>query len=333
MHRLFIVALVAVLLVSLPLGVSADEAYQLGKTGRVVDPAVGWQKHFELWAIVSTIIFLVVFLPMLYFIFKYRRKKEGEDGAYIEGHLGLEIAWTAIPLIIIVLLGVQSWALFNDYRDVPPNAHEIKVEAFQYGFDMVTPEGIKTINKITVPKGPVKLSMTSRDVVHNFAIPDFRVREDTVPGRMTYMWFDANKIGVHKVYCAELCGPGHSDMLAEVTVVSKEDYAKWVEAKKIETQTKSPVAKGEEHFKSMGCANCHSTDGSEGVGPSIKGLWGAKVPLERGDTVTVDDAFLAKKIKDAKAEPVKGFPPVMPSYSGISNDDLEALVAYIKTVK
>ncbi|MCI4624626.1 MAG: cytochrome c oxidase subunit II [Candidatus Magnetoovum sp. WYHC-5] len=275
-------------------------------------------------------IFVIVFVPLLYFVFKYRRTSENHTGAYIEGNTGLEIMWTAIPVVIIVLLGVQTWALFNEYRSVPANAHEVKVEAYQYGFKMVSPEGIETDGEFTVPAGPVKLNMTSRDVIHDFAVPAFRVREDTVPGRWTYMWFNASKEGTYQVYCAELCGPGHSLMLAKLNVVSKAQYAKWVEENKMKAQTMTPVERGEKLAKQ--CIGCHSLDGSPAAGPTLKGLFNSDTKLADGSVVKTDVAFLKKKIKAPKNNLVDGYPPMMPPYS-FTDDELNAVVEYIKSLK
>ncbi len=297
-----------------------------------VDPAESWQKHYNLWFIISIIIWLTVTVPLVYFVFRYKKKREDEDGAYIEGSTFLEITWTGIPIIITIVLGVQSWALFNQYRKVPQDAYEVRVEGFQYGYEMIYSEGIKTLNELRVPVGPVKLSMISKDVIHNFAIPKYKVREDMIPGRMTYQWFLAKEPGEHMVYCAELCGPGHSQMLAKVIVMEKNDFNSWVESYKIESSALSPEERGKNLVKNLGCTSCHSLDGEEIAGASFKGYYGGASILEDGSTVTVDDAYIEESIKNPKAKVVKGYDPFMQPYS-LPDEDIKAITAYLKTLK
>ncbi|KJR40943.1 cytochrome c oxidase subunit II [Candidatus Magnetoovum chiemensis] len=330
----FFIALIAVLAVTAAaVDLQASEKILDAKQAvNIGDPVLGWQKHYDLWLYVSVVIFLVVFVPMIYFVFKYRRKSENETGAYIEGNLGLEVLWIVIPIIVVILLGVQSWALFNDYRDVPPGAHEVKVEAYQYAFDFTTPEGIKTTNELIVPEGAVKLLMTSRDVVHNLAIPQFKVREDTVPGRLTYQWFNANKIGKSKLYCAELCGANHSLMLADLTVMKKDEYAQWVKDHNAEMAAMTPEKKGEKLVESKGCLNCHSIDGAEFAGPTFKGIMGRETTFSDGSAIKIDEAYLASKIQNPKEKIVKGFSEMMPAYK-FTEEELASIAAYLKTLK
>ncbi len=299
----------------------------------VADPAKGWDRHFKLWLYISIAIWFVVTIPMLYFLVKYRRKREGEDGAYIEGNTGLEILWTVIPIIIIILLGVQSWALLNDYREVPQGAYEARVNGFQYGFEMTYPEGITTINELRVPVGPVKLTLTSRDVIHDFALPKFRVREDMVPGRGTYLWFNAKKPGNYRAYCAELCGPGHSQMLAKVIVMEKEKFNSWIASKKKPAVLVSPIERGKELAKQ--CLGCHTLTGEFTVGPTFKRIFGRETILEDGTKLIIDEAYLKESIRNPQEKIVKGSDPIMPEYplSSMPEADLNAMIEYLKTVK
>ncbi|MBF0338444.1 MAG: cytochrome c oxidase subunit II [Nitrospirae bacterium] len=297
------------------------------------DPVDGWEQQFIIWAVVSTVIYLIVTVPLVYFTIKYKRKSKDEEGAYIEGNVGLEILWTVIPLVIIVFLGAQSWALFNNYRKVPKDAFEAKVVASMYKFEMISPEGIHTANELRVPVGHVKLNLTSSDVIHNFAVPAFRVREDMIPGQTTYLWFNAKEPGTYTVYCAEFCGTGHSMMLAKITVMPKAEYAKWVsENTGSEAANVTPEEKGKKLAENLGCTGCHSVNGDSSAGPTFKGFMGSTVTLADGKTLTADDAFVKAKIKDPKATLVKGFDPIMPP-SSLSDAELEAITAWLKTLK
>lgn len=316
----------AALVVSIPYAAAAAE--------RVVDPVKSWDNHLKTWAVVGTVVYLTVTIPLIYFVFKYRRKHKDEDGAYIEGNTGLEILWTIIPMIIIIMLGVQSWAVFNDLREVPKDHIEVKVVAFMYGFEMYTPEGIKTLNELRVPVGNVKVNLTSKDVIHNFALPAFRTREDMVAGENTYLWFYAKEPGEYPVYCAEFCGSGHSSMLAKVIVMKKEDYEAWVKSKQSEaaTATLTPEAKGKNLVESLACLGCHGIAGETKAGPALNGLFGKTEELEDGTKVVVDDAFIKEKIADPKAKPIKGFGHIMPP-NMLTNEEYEAIAAYLKTIK
>lgn len=298
------------------------------------DPAAGWYSHFNLWLIISIVIYLVVTIPLIYFPIKYRRKKTNQDGAYIQGNTALEILWIVIPIIITLLLGVQSWALFSEYRTVPKDAFEAKSVAFMYGFEMTSPEGITTMNELRVPVGPVKMNLTSKDVIHDFAIPHFRVREDMLPGRTTYLWFNAKKPGEYPVFCSFYCGTGHSGMLAKVIVMEKNDYDEWVKKQKgaSEAAAASPELMGKELLDKSGCTGCHSLTGEVKMGPSLKGVFGNKTTLEDGSAVTVDEAFIKEKIANPQAKQVKGFPHVMPP-AQLKPGESEAIAAYLKTLK
>lgn len=295
----------------------------------VKDPAKGWADHFNTWFVISAGIWLIVTVPLVYFIFRYRRKRAEEEGADIHGNTLLEIVWTAIPLVIVILLGVQTWALYTDYRDVPQNAYEVKIEGYQYGYDITYPEGIKTVNELRVPVGPVKTILTSRDVIHTFSIPKYRVKEDMIPGRMTYMWFNAKEPGEYPVFCSELCGPGHSLMLAKVIAMKKEDFDAWVAKQKTPTAA-SLEERGKELVKP--CIGCHTITGEPGAGPTFKGIFGKETVLADGTKVKVDDAYIKESLLDPKKKVTKGYPAIMPPYT-MSDEEIKAMVAYLKTVK
>ncbi|MEO5360479.1 MAG: cytochrome c oxidase subunit II [Nitrospirota bacterium] len=321
--------LMAALVVSIPYAAAAAE-----RAARVVDPVKAWDNHFKTWAVVGVAVYLIVTVPLIYFVIKYKRKHKDENGAYIVGNAGLEILWTILPMITIIMLGVQSWAVFNDLREVPKDHFEVKAVGFMFGFEMYTPEGIMTLNELRVPVGNVKVNLTSKDVIHNFALPTFRTREDMVPGENTYLWFAAKEPGEYPVYCAEFCGAGHSSMLAKVIVMKKDDYEAWVKSKKSESMTAAttPEGKGKELVERLGCLGCHGIAGEVKAGPAINGIIGKTEELEDGTKVVVDEAFIKEKIADPKAKPIKGFGHMMPP-TMLANEEYEAITAYLKTTK
>jgi cytochrome c oxidase subunit 2 len=297
------------------------------------DPAKGWDAHFKLWAIISAIVWLSVTVPMVYFVVKYKRKRPDEEGADIHGNTLLEIAWTVVPLIIIILLGTQSWALYRDYRAVPKNAYEVRIEGYQFAFDITYPEGIKTVNELRIPVGtPIKVILSSRDVIHTYSVPKFRVKEDMIPGRTTYMWFKADEPGEYPAYCSEYCGTAHSLMLGKVIAMKKEDFQAWVEQHKAAAASMSPEAKGEKLVKDLGCTGCHSLAGEKMAGTTFKGIFERETALADGAKVKADEAYLKESLTNPKAKVVQGFAPTMPPYM-LNEEDMNAVVAYLKTVK
>ncbi|MBI5379513.1 MAG: cytochrome c oxidase subunit II, partial [Nitrospirae bacterium] len=179
-------------------------------------PGQVWDKMFNIWLIVAVAIYLIVAIPMLYFMVKYRYKKGvREEGAHIEGSTGLEVLWTVVPLIAVIYLATQGFVLYKEQRTAPPDSMVVRVEGFMWGWSFEYPNGKKTSDELYVPVGkPVKLLMTSTDVVHAFYVPQAKMVEDVVPGRLTSTWFQFNKTGDYTAFCREYCGTLHSYMLA-----------------------------------------------------------------------------------------------------------------------
>ncbi|QWR77964.1 cytochrome c oxidase subunit II [Candidatus Magnetomonas plexicatena] len=299
----------------------------------IPDPAKGWDAHLILLTVISTVVYLIVTIPLIYFVIKYRRKKGNEVGAYIEGSVGLEITWTIVPFILIALIGVHSWALFNDYRNVPKDCFEAKVIAQSFSYEMISPEGIRTVNELRAPVGPVKVNLTSKDVIHSFAVPHFRVREDMVPGRETYLWFNAKDPGTYEVFCSQYCGVGHSQMQAKVIILKKEEYDAWVKQNTAEASASlPPEEKGKKLFESLGCIGCHSVTGDKSPGPTFKGVFGSKTALADGTEIVVDETFIKEKVKNPKDKVVKDY-QLMMQPNNVMDTDLNAIVAYVKTLK
>lgn len=295
------------------------------------DLAAGWRAHFHAWLWVSVFVWLAVTVPLVYFLFRYRRRNEDEEGAYITGNAGLEAVWIIIPTVIIIFLGVQSWSLFNKYRTIPPEAYEVRVEAFRYAFEMIYSEDKKTVNELRVPVGPVQLALSSRDVIHNFAIPAFKVREDMIPGRTTHLWFNADKPGKYPVYCAELCGAGHSGMRATVIVMEEEDFNAWLETYGKDISRPSEQ-KGADLVDSLGCLGCHRLDSEAGIGPSYRGLYGSVRRMVDGSVVTADDEYIRESILSPGVKIAEGFDPIMPEYN-LSDEEVQSVILYLKTLR
>ncbi|MDP6080347.1 MAG: cytochrome c oxidase subunit II [Arenicellales bacterium] len=190
-----------------------------------------WDQMFNIWLVVAVGIYLVVALPMLYFLYRYRyRKATNELGAIEQGGHGIEVLWTVIPLIIVIYLAMQSVSFYKQQRTPPLDSLPVKVEAMMWNWSFEYPNGKKSIANLTVPVDkPVKLLMTSRDVIHALHIPEAKIMEDVVPGRITHLWFEFNEIGEYRGYCREYCGTLHFAMLATIKVVAQEEFEEWLE--------------------------------------------------------------------------------------------------------
>lgn len=319
-----ILTLIAAALFLLPSLASADAA-------GLSDPVKAWDNHWHMFLTIVTSLWAFVTLLVVYMSLKYRRKKGQGDGAYIHGNILLEIIWTAVPLIIIIFLGVQSWAVYREQTKVPKDAYEVNVEGFMWGWNVTYPEGIKTINEIRVPVGkPVKINLTSKDVLHAFYIPAFRIQEEAIPGRTTYVWFNPTQPGEFPAYCTEFCGSGHSLMLAKVIVMQKADFDAW-EGKQKEGIALPPLEKGKKLVADLGCLGCHNITGEKTSAPTFKGIYRRDTVLADGRTVKADDAYIANHIKDPKTTTVNGYPKTMPPYN-LSDEESRAVVEYLKTL-
>lgn len=283
----------------------------------------------------SVFFFVLVIGATVLFALKYRRRHAKQRTSPIEGNRKLEIAWAVIPALLLIL--VFAWG-FRDFLHlaVPPgDSLDIRVTGQKWFWSFDYPkEGINA-NELAVPVGrPVKLTMSSTDVIHSFFVPAFRIKRDVVPNRYTVVWFEATEVGSYDILCAEYCGTSHSRMLAKVKVMSENDYQAWVDSGGgLSGKGMSSVEFGKLLFQSKGCATCHSVDGSAKTGPTMKGKYGALEALAGGKSVKVDDNYLRESIVDPAAKVVQGFEPVMPTYAGkLKDKQLNALIDYIKSL-
>ena len=284
----------------------------------------------------SIISFVLLGLIIIYFVFRYRRKSDKDQTPHITHNHLLETLWTVIPGIIFVAIGIWGWQVYKDVHTVPKDAMEIQVIGKQWLWEFTYPNGHKTINDLTVPiDQPVQLLMTSTDVLHSFYVPNFRIKKDLVPGMRTRLWFNANKEGSYRIYCAEFCGTNHSKMVGNVIVKSKEDYNAWMEKELAKAgEVKSPMERGKELYQTKACIGCHTLDGTRSAGPSFKALWGAERVFTDGTKVIADEAYIRESILNPRAKIVQGYPPVMPPFQGqLSEEDINALLEFIEAQK
>ncbi|HVX84898.1 MAG TPA: cytochrome c oxidase subunit II [Phycisphaerae bacterium] len=270
---------------------------------------------------------ILIFSLIIIFVVKYRRKNPNDIGKNIGEHHWLEWTWIIIPSLIEVVMFVWGAALYVRMSRPPANSLEIQVIGKQWMWKIQHPSGRKEIDELHIPVGrPIKLVMTSQDVIHSFFIPEFRVKQDVVPGRYSTEWFTPTKIGQYHLFCSEYCGTGHASMAGRVVVMSPADYAKW-EANVPLDQT--PEASGAKLFLEYGCMTCHGQQA-----PSLAGIYGRQQTMSTGEVVTVDDDYLRESILNSRAKIVAGYPPVMPGYQGqLSEEQVMDLISYIKSLQ
>jgi cytochrome c oxidase subunit 2 len=282
-----------------------------------------------------SIFFMVLITGMMgFFVWRYRRRPGVAAERTATHQTSLELLWTIIPSIICVFIFYFGVANYLDIRTPPADANEVQVTGQKWVWQFTYPNGLVS-SDLHVPVGePTRLLMRSEDVIHSMFIPAFRAKVDVVPGKYSKMWFTPNSEGVHQIFCAEYCGQGHSSMLSQIHVHSTEGYARWLADEEEKSLNKSPVALGGDLYKARGCAQCHSVDGTRGIGPSFKGLWGRDEHLEGGATVHVDENYLHESIIEPMAKIVAGYAPVMPTFKGKLKDrEIAGLIEYIKTLK
>ncbi|WP_456405559.1 cytochrome c oxidase subunit II [Caldithrix abyssi] len=286
--------------------------------------------------VVSIILFIIVVGGTALFVVLYRKKKQEpvDFTKDLSHNTKLEIIWTVIPLILVTIVFFWGFKSYMKIRLAPGDAIEIKVTAQKWFWQFDYPDGVSNTNELVVPAGvPVKLVMSSQDVIHSFFVPNFRVKMDVLPNRYTVAWFEATENGVYDLFCAEYCGTGHSKMLGKVRVVSEPEYAAWLEENSSFGEGMSLAELGAKLYKSKACVTCHSVDGSPLVGPTFKGVFGHTVKLNDGSSVKADENYLRESILKPQAKVVEGFQPVMPTYQSILKPrEVDALIEYIKSL-
>jgi cytochrome c oxidase subunit 2 len=298
--------------------------------------------------------FVLTIGAMFWFMWKYKMRGPNDKTDPITHNGKLEFWWSAIPAVFLVTIFVWGEIDFIKMSTPPADAIDVRVTGQKWlwtieypshpgGPSLTCPQGKdqcaadEKIPTLIVPLGePVKLTMTSVDVLHSFYIPAFRTKKDVVPGRYTMIWFEAIIEGEFPVFCTEYCGDEHSSMLGKVVVVPPDDYeAAVAKATKMEKEGgETMAAYGERVFTVMGCPACHSTDGSAKVGPTFKGLYGKNEPMADGTSVEVEDNYIRESLMEPNAKLVQGFPPQMPTFQGkLSEEQVTAIIEFIKALK
>lgn len=287
----------------------------------------------------SAFFFAAIIAATVYFAVAYRRRSPDQKTHPTEGNNTIEFVWSAIPTLLLLVIFAWGFVGWLNLTVPPDNAVEIRVTGQKWVWSFDYPRDGISADTITVPVGrPVKLTMSSVDVLHSFYVPAFRIKRDVLPNRYTVAWFEATQEGEFPILCTEYCGTGHSRMLSKVKVVSAAAYEAWIKAGG--DQPVGPDGKplpltalGEKLFSSKGCAACHSVNGAAGIGPTMLGQWNTPQKIADGSEHVMDDNYTRESIVNPNAKVVAGFAPVMPTFKGrLSDTQINALIEYIKSL-
>jgi cytochrome c oxidase subunit 2 len=272
---------------------------------------------------------------IFYAVHRWRRRSDSDITPHITHDTRLEMLWSIIPLIVVMVIFFWGFRGYVKAWVVPNDALEIIVTAKKWVWQFEYPDGTRTLNELHVPVNkPVKLVLHSEDVIHSFYVPGFRLKKDAIPGRYTELWFNATQPGVQQVFCAEYCGKGHSDMLAKIHVDSPEEYETFLREGDQQVRSMPLEQLGALVYQNKGCATCHSIDGTRGQGPSFKGIWGTEIKGTDGKTYTVDENYVRQSVLYPQAVVVQGFEPIMPTFQGLLRErEILGVIAYIKSLK
>lgn len=277
---------------------------------------------------VSIIIFVGVVAAMVYFMVKYRRRGPDDRPEPVKESKIVEISWVVIPTILVLIVFTWGFQGYVKLHVAPTNSYEIQVRGYKWGWEFTYPNGVTSAELHVPVDRPVRLQMSSSDVIHSFYIPVMRVKQDVLPNRYSFVWFEATKQGSYDVFCTEYCGTAHSGMITNVVVESQQAFNQWVQTGGREDL--SPLELGEALYTQKACATCHSLDGSPGIGPSWEGIYLSERPLASGGTVIADVNYLRESIIYPNEKVVEGYQPIMPPYANLTDEELNSLITFIK---
>jgi cytochrome c oxidase subunit II len=278
----------------------------------------------------SVVMSVLIATLVVSFAVRFHRRHADEVGAQVHGGLMLELAWTFVPFVIAMVIFFWGAKVYFVMASPPREALNIYVVGKQWMWKVQHTTGQREINQLHVPIGrPVKLIMTSEDVIHNFSIPAMRVKSDVIPGRFVEIWFEPSRPGTYHIFCAEYCGTKHSGMIGQVVVMDATAYQSWLSGG---TGEDSLASTGERLFADLACNTCHRPD-SRGRGPVLQNVFGHPVQLHDGTIVTADENYLRESILTPAAKLTAGYQPVMPAFQGlVSEEQLLALIEYVKSL-
>ena len=293
----------------------------------------------------SIVLLAIVTFGMIYLAIKYRFKKNDEVRltSSIDHNSILESSFVIIPLILVSITFVWGIKSYLNMVTVPNDAIEMKITGQSWYWTWDYPDGgpsnvFSTAQPLVLPVNtPIKIVLSSTDVLHSFYIPVMRAKMDVLPNRYNVMWFNAEKVGEYPIFCTEYCGTQHSQMSAMVKILPIKVYEKWLTEAGSEDDDLPLDELGAKLYTKKACITCHTLDGSALVGPSYlqtSQMWGQERVFDDGSSATIDDNYIRNSILEPQSQIVAGYQGVMPTYQGVLNDrELDALIAFLKTLK
>jgi cytochrome c oxidase subunit 2 len=288
---------------------------------------------FWISMVISVLLLLLVTVVMIYFVIRYHRRRHPRPEP-VKSNTLLEIVWTLVPLILVMLIFYYGTDEFWFIRNPPKNAMIVKVTGQQWKWSFEYENGKRSDDLYVPVNRPVKLLLHSLDVIHGFYLPAFRIKEDVVPGRENYLWFKPETMGPADIFCSSYCGLSHAYMMSRVIVMSQPEFDKWYGGTPSEPQ--QVQASVLQILDKHDCTGCHSLDGTASVGPTFKGLYNrTQTVLMDGEEQTrpADEAYLRESILEPGKAKVKGSTADMPVPENLSETDLTAIIEYLKTLK
>ncbi len=281
--------------------------------------------------VVSVILFVGVISAMIFFAWRFRRRSPEDRPEPVRENKILEASWIVIPSILVAVVFVWGFKVFLELGIAPPNSYEVNVTARKWSWSFSYPNGVISTDLHVPVNRPVKLRMSSEDVIHSFFVPAFRVKADVLQGRYSYVWFEATKQDTFIVACTEYCGTSHSNMYARVITHSQDDFETWL-VESLPDDNMTPVQMGELLYTQQACFGCHSLDGTAAAGPTFLGLAGSTRNFTDGTSAVADDNYLRTSIVNPSSQIVEGYPNVMPGQYAVTmtSEQIDALVAFIK---
>ncbi len=287
--------------------------------------------YFIFW--ISALFFALIVGLTVLFIVRYRARPGHEAQPSSAHNTPLELTWSIIPSLLVMLMFWFGFKSFMNQYNPPANAYEVLVTAYKWAWEFQYPNGYVDSTLHVPVDTPIRLVMSSQDVIHSFFVPAFRVKKDVVPGRFNKVWFEATDPGTYTVFCAEYCGTSHSDMITSVVVHPPGEFERWLDEAANFLDKLPPVEAGKLLYEQRGCTQCHSIDGVDGIGPSFLGIFGKQHELVDGSTVIADEDYIRESIINPQAKVVKGYNPVMPTYAGrLKDKEIGYIIEYIKSL-
>lgn len=304
-----------------------DATFWLPPQASTLAPDLDGVFYFIYWV---DVVFLVLLMgATALFTIQYRQRTVQDKTHPTQGSHKLEFIWAFIPTLLSIAMFVMGFQVYIDSSVPPADSMDVRVIGQKWSWSYDYGNGVVT-DTLKVPRDTnVRLTMNSRDVLHSYYVPDFRIKKDVIPNRYTVLWFNAPEPGEHQVYCTEYCGDAHSVMLSKVEVMDPEAYASWMAYEEESSKTLSGAALGEKLFK-QNCVACHNVDGTKLVGPALNGLYGKSENLADGSSVQVDDNYLRESITLPAAKIVAGYPPAMTPFAHLTDTEVDGLVDYLK---